>query len=418
MSERPRPGEMACPSAQDLAYFAVGKLSLPRLEAVAEHLRACARCRQALDAVRDADDPLVKRLRGLGADDPLLNEPECAGLEARARDLLREEATPLLESSSVPTPGRPRLRGFEVERRLGQGTFGVSYKARQEDTGRAVVLTVLPVLARPGLEARTRFLDEAARSAGPGSPVLPVLGLSESEGRWVVVTPYVIGASLARIVLGRRAHRLEAATPPDAAPVNVTDQRRYVADVVRVLDQVFGAVARIHGAGSTYPELRPANVLVERPDAVWLADFGMSQLVGRGGPALAADPTFGGATAEPVDFRVGDPGYVTPEEWAGRSGQGRRTDVYRLGVMAYQALTLELPYGIAPVTPRRKPPMPASQRQPLLPPALDAVLLKALDPDPDKRHADAGELLAQWEANRPAPALGPLAAIRRLFGKA
>lgn len=422
MSERPRSGEAACPHQDELAHFAVGKLSLPRLEVMAEHLRGCARCRQALDAARDDDDPLVSRLRGLGPEDPVVGEPECAGLEARARELLKEEAVPLLESASTPISGRPRVRGFEVDRRLGQGSFGTAYKAREQGTGRVVVLKVLPPLAGPGLEARARFLDDAGRAAAPGSRVLPVLGLSEADGRWVVVVPYVSGASLARIVLGRRALRQDAGTPPSRVPLTLTDERRYVADVLRILDQVLEAVASVHRLGDTYPELRPANVLVEGPDAAWLADYGMARLVAGGGPALAAEPGFsgGGATPELADLRVGAPGYVTPEEWAGRPGHGRRTDVYRLGVLAYQALTLELPYGIAPVTPRRKPPAPPSQRQPLLPAALDPIILKALDPDPERRYPGATEMLADWQAARPAASprtSGAWIRWRRIFGR-
>src|SRR6516162_108594 len=88
-----------CPDRDTLAAFRRGDLPLPELERLAGHLSGCDRCEGALQALQD--DTLVGHLRAGGGRDPLLEEPECGQLEARAQGLAVEAGTPTV---SEPRP--------------------------------------------------------------------------------------------------------------------------------------------------------------------------------------------------------------------------------------------------------------------------------------------------------------------------
>ncbi len=185
------------------------------------------------------------------------------------------------------------------------------------------------------------------------------------------------------------------------------------------LDQVIETVTRIHELGDRYRELKPANCLVDREGKAWLTDFALTRLLDRGvGVRLNDfDPFPPRRNEEPAGLQItlGAPGFISPEEWRGGHGN-QRTDVFALGVLLYQALTLELPYGIAPLMSRKPLATLPSARQPLLPAAFDPIIVKALQFNPEERYPSATELRADWqrvqETQRP-PTAGWLPALLR-----
>jgi serine/threonine-protein kinase len=160
------------------------------------------------------------------------------------------------------------------------------------------------------------------------------------------------------------------------------------------LGQVIETMASVHEAKAIYPELHSTTTLFTAQDEVWLTDFGVSELLlGKPHHAMSHE----NRRTEGEDFCLRHPGYVTPEEWSGKSGKEPTADVFRLGALFYQALTLELPYGIAPISARRTKPVAPSKRQSWIPKSLDAVILRALEFDPSQRYASASELRDDWK---------------------
>jgi serine/threonine protein kinase len=408
--------EMACPSAAALAAFALGKLPLNGLERMAEHLGACAQCMKTLERVSDEADGLVAGLRRPPGENPYVHEPEYAAMEMRAKALEVAPAGPPVEPSPT-TSLLVRVTGYEVERRIGQGSWGAVYRARQRAEGRWVALKILPAAANaPALRQRfAQVVAETARFAA--ARIMPIIDLVDADGRLVIVRPFVDGVDLGRIIKDRRAlHQGKAgrriqrlSTLPDA---------EYSRSMLGILDQVVESVAVLHEAQELYPELKPTNILIDDQSVGWLGDFGLARLAHK---LTLAGGNAGRAPIEETELRIGTPGYIAPEEWSGERKLGPATDVFRLGVMIYQALTLELPYGIAPIGKRKPAPAPPSQRQPSLPATLDTVVLKALEVDTAKRYPSARELRAEWMKARGIGATGGKGKgltgfLRRVFG--
>lgn len=180
-------------------------------------------------------------------------------------------------------------------------------------------------------------------------------------------------------------------------PINTHVQRAGldVPATLRLLAQVARAVAYAHASGVIHRDLKPGNILVAADGTPRLLDFGVASL--RAGPA--ATPTSAGLT----------PAHAAPEQLAG-AAPSEVADVYSLGVLSYELLSRELPHGAAgPREPEAlRPPSercadPARARA--LRGGVDAVLLQALSPEPNRRPASAAVFAAALEAE--AERLGP-----------
>ncbi len=124
-------------------------------------------------------------------------------------------------------------------------------------------------------------------------------------------------------------------------------------------------------------DIKPQNVLIDEEGHAKVADFGIAR-------AGASDMTDDGAILGTVQ-------YVSPEQAQGRP-VSPRSDLYSVGVVLYELLTGQVPFdGEAPVSIALKqvsePPVPPSQLEPGIPPALEAVVLRALEKDPERRFA-------------------------------
>src|SRR5207253_3253238 len=177
------------------------------------------------------------------------------------------------------------------------------------------------------------------------------------------------------------------------------DDRAYLGKMLPLLDQVVDAVTAIHQAQVLHRDIKPSNVLVDQQGEAWLSDFGLARLekVGAGtSPGVA----------------VGTRGYMSPEQTRGEEIDAR-ADLFALGVTIYQALTLHLPYP-REVTPES--PEPPSRSQPLLAGDFDAVLLKVLAADRDKRYGSSVEFRDDWRSVRQGllPKAVPAGPVQRL----
>jgi outer membrane protein assembly factor BamB len=257
--------------------------------------------------------------------------------------------------------------GYRLEALAGRGGMGVVYRATELALVRTVALKVMaPWLVEDDV-ARRRFLREARLAASLEHPnVIPIHAAGEHEGLAYLVMRFVDGSDL-RALIRREA----ALAPPRAA--------RIVAEVAAALDAA-------HAVGLVHRDVKPANVLLDADEHVYLADFGLTR---------GEWSTSGPQPTESGVF-VGTSDYVAPEQIRGASVDAR-ADVYSLGAVLFHALTGETPFAgrnheailWAHLT---EPPPAPSERRAGVPRALDAVVARAMAKRPQDRYPSAGDL--------------------------
>ena len=274
---------------------------------------------------------------------------------------------------------------YEVRTRIGRGGMGEVYLARDTRLGRPVALKVLPERFALDERFRERLLRESRLAASLDHPnVVPVYDAGEADGRLFIAMRYVDGVDLKALLR-------------DAAPL--APER-----VMDIAGQLAEALDAAHQRGLVHRDVKPGNVLLDQQgdrDHAYLADFGLTQTPAAAGPA---DGQFMGT----VD-------YVAPEQIRGDVVDGR-ADQYALGCLLFECLTGSLPFRdrseVAAIFAHLEEPPPlASERHEALPPAVDAVLARAMAKEPAQRFDSCRELVAATH-----DALGLAAAAARGAG--
>lgn len=323
---------------------------------------------------------------------------------------------PLQERFAEEVAGR-----YRVERLLGRGGSAMVYLAHDLKHGRPVALKLLdPVTAPAAGEAL--FQREIALVAQLQHPhILPLHDSGEAAGSLYFVMPYLPGETLRA-----RLRRAGALAPADA---------------VRVALEMAGALAYAHARGVVHRDVKPENVLLTGEPAPGLApgehavvcDFGIARLTRGDSPGAGA--AVGGVGRGSRELAVGTPAYMAPEQAAADPQVDARADVWAVGLVLYEMLTGRLPHADEGVTAAQAlarraggPPAPLGRELATTMPrpvgrAIDAVLARALAPDPAARFASAAELLAPLRAAQAAltpsaaPA-GPFANVRARWAAA
>jgi len=294
-----------------------------------------------------------------------------------------------------------RLSGrYQIEAELGRGGMGVVYRAHDPQLGRDVAVKLVhPALLTAA--SQDQLLREAQVVARMDHPaIVPVHDIGRHDGGLFLVMPLLPGGTL-RSLLRERA--LE------------------VRDAVEVAAQVAEALDYSHALGVVHRDVKPENVMVARDEQGRLRarvmDFG-----------LAGDPTASASQAETV---MGSATYLSPEQVLRKPVDGR-TDVYALGTVLYESLTGQPPFrdNLTALFRRiaEEPPRPPAELRPEVDEELQALVLRCLAKDPQRRPpraADVAEGLYRWLAGRAdeeSPTSGlriaPLAAAERFIGRA
>ena len=228
----------------------------------------------------------------------------------------------LMKEGVRPDPEGDRLRRalqaklghqYRVLRLLGRGGMGAVYLARDLSLEREVAIKVVKQ-ASDEKSMHERFRREARTAARLSHPnIVPLYAFGEVEGMPYFVMGYVRGESLAD-----RLHR-EGTIPEEEA-------QRMLAEVADALDHA-------HRQGVVHRDVKPDNVLLDdETGRALLTDFGVAKGVSRG------------ETVTQQGNLVGTPHYMSPEQASGRGDVDGRSDIYSLGVMAYQMLSGRLPF--------------------------------------------------------------------------
>jgi serine/threonine-protein kinase len=149
--------------------------------------------------------------------------------------------------------------------------------------------------------------------------------------------------------------------------------------------QLFQTLAHVHRKGIVHRDVKPPNILLLEGDRVKLLDFGLAHV------PEASTMTADGEV-------LGTLRYMSPEQMNGQP-LGPASDVFSAALVAYELLTRAMPYPeLGKVLNIAAPRIPLSERRPDTPPELSELLLKMLDPDPDRRWTDWDRIVAAWSA--------------------
>ena len=255
---------------------------------------------------------------------------------------------------------------YRIERELGQGGMATVYLAHDLKHDRKVAIKVLrPELA--SLLGPDRFLREIATTARLAHPgILPLFDSGRDQDVCWYAMPLFTGKTL--------RDRLQEGGP------------LAVSEVLRVFQDVAGALEYAHRHGVLHRDLKPANILLQDERAV-LADFGIALPVGNTNSRLTE-----------TGFSLGTPEYMSPEQAAGERGLNARSDVYALGCVLYEILAGTPPFqgtnAQAVLVQRLLEPAPRLSQRLKVPAAVEAALQRALARDPEERFASVAEFAA------------------------
>jgi len=346
-----------------------------------------------------------------------IDHPFPSGLYSRAMDVSHPPTTKVCPRCGLEYPANARfcekdgtalrvsaggndLEGsivadrYHILKKLGEGGMGRVYLAEHVKMGRKSALKVLHPGMVKDLDAITRFNREAANASRISHPnVAAVYDFGEtSDGLIYLAMEYVDGHSLSTLI------DKNGPLPP-----------RRAAEIVR---QIAEALAVAHEVGLVHRDLKPDNVLLvmtkEGGDLVKVVDFGI---------AKAADDESRKVTK--TGYLIGTPDYMSPEQFAGDPLDGR-SDIYSLGLVAFNMLTGRLPF---PSESARESlimrltdaPMTLKHASPNVdwPADVETVIETALARDPARRYQSASEFgrafyqavseMPETSAHRPSP---------------
>jgi serine/threonine-protein kinase len=253
---------------------------------------------------------------------------------------------------------------YRINEELGRGGMGVVYKAEDIRLQRTVALKFLPPELTHIPEIRDRFRQEAKAAGALDHPnICTIYDFDQADDRAFISMAYIEGRSLRKRI--------------DSGPLEVEEALKIAAQVAEGLQEA-------HGKGIVHRDIKSANIMVTPKGQAKVMDFGLARVAG------ASLVTQEGTT-------VGTVSYMSPEQARGEKVD-HRTDIWSFGVVLYEMLTGELPFkgeqsqAVVYAILKEKP-KPLTSLKPGLLPAVEQIVLKALEKDPDKRYQRFEELL-------------------------
>ena len=287
-----------------------------------------------------------------------------------------------------------RIGSWILERELGRGGMGCVYEARHASLRTRAAVKVLS----PGIESeelfRQRFQREAELQAQLRHPnISRVLDYLEDHGRWFLVVEYLDRGSLADVLSREKISHEQA---------------------IAWTKQALAGLGYAHGKGIVHRDVKPPNLLLAETGEIAVADFGIAR----------SDAAPGLTTTGVV---VGTPQYMSPEQILTPDRVDHRSDIYSLGVVLYELLAGRKPFDsgsqFAILQAHVSEPPPALRTiDPTIPPAVEAVVMRALAkkaadryPDCEAMRRDLDHAAEARASNAPSAAIGATMHAADLF---
>jgi serine/threonine protein kinase len=302
------------------------------------------------------------------------------------------------KSSTVGPEQVPSQIGrYIIIREIAKGGLGAVYLALDERMGREVAIKVSSATYRNSPEGQARFDREAMLMARLyHSNIVRIYDMGKEEGSFYTVLEYVDGGDL------KQRLRDRAWLPDEAA---------------RLVETLARTVEYVHSLGVVHRDLKPSNILFAKDGTPKITDFGLAKLIGE--QQEDASDTWEGTV-------LGTPSYMSPEQARGDIRRvGPAADVHALGAILYELLAGRRPFDGGTVEEmlmqvREYKPEPPSHWRSGIPGDLDAICLRCLEKEPERRYSIAAALADDLErflagkviTGRP---LGAWERLRRLF---
>jgi eukaryotic-like serine/threonine-protein kinase len=228
--------------------------------------------------------------------------------------LTRSQMMRLLQEAGASSR-KFQISGYQVISKIGKGSMGVVYKAKQMSVDRVVAIKILLDTLAQNKEFIKRFEREAKIAAKLAhNNVVNAIDAGEVDGHYYFVMEYVEGVTIKDVLEKNK----------------VFEEKESLRIVLAVAD----ALKHAHGRGLIHRDVKPENVILTRGGDVKLADLGLAR--------LTDDEKWGLAEA---GMAIGTPYYISPEQVRGQTDIDIRADIYSLGATLYHMVTGRVPYG-------------------------------------------------------------------------
>jgi len=269
---------------------------------------------------------------------------------------------------------------YRIGERLGAGGMGEVYMAEDTRLGRNVALKFLPASYQYDPDRRERFVTEARAASALRSPyTAAIYDIGEFEGASFIVMEFVEGETLSS-KLGN-------------GPIAVRDAVDFAMQVADALDEA-------HSMGIVHRDIKSSNLIITERGLVKVLDFGLAKVTGNLSAAAGgehdSDPTAELGQGTVVGLVLGTVSYMSPEQALGKAVD-HRSDIFSLGVVAYEMLTAQLPFKGNSATEvidrivHQEPPALARFNY-SVPPELERIVRKTLEKNPSFRYQSAREM--------------------------
>jgi len=259
-----------------------------------------------------------------------------------------------------------KIGKYEIVRELGRGAMGIVYEGRDPDIGRKVAIKTIrfDVINRKAEqeEAQKRFMREAQSAGNLSHPnIVTIYDVGQDKGLTYIAMEFIEGEDLENLIAEGRRLPLES--------------------TINLIEQIGEALDFAHRHGIIHRDIKPGNVLIDKEGRPRLLDFGIARV--------------SNSTMTQANTVMGTPYYMAPEQIAGRAVD-HRADIFSLGAILYEILTLAKPFPGENMTTviyrilNEDPPETRSFDR-TLPAGLDYVVKKALAKNPAQRYQTCRE---------------------------